>query len=67
MSQTARVETITAVGGNLFEIAAAQLGSALEWINIARANNFIDPMLAGTNRIAIPAYSQTFADGIGPQ
>ena len=67
MLQTARVRTITVVGGNLFAIAAAQFGSALQWINIARANNLIDPMLDGINQIAIPTYSKTFADGIGPQ
>ena len=61
------MQMITTVGGNLFEIAAAQLGSALQWINLARTNNLSDPMLSGQNQIKIPAYSQTFSDGIGPQ
>jgi hypothetical protein len=61
------MQSITTVGGNLFEIAAAQLGDALQWINIARSNNFTDPMLSGQNQVEIPAYSVTFSDGIGPQ
>ena len=61
------MQTIIAIGGNLFEIAAAQLGSALQWINIARTNNLSDPMLSGQNQITIAPYSSTFSDGIGPQ
>ena len=58
---------ITAIGGNLFEIAAAQLGSALQWVNIARTNNLTDPMLSDQNQIVIPLFSSAFSDGIGPQ
>jgi hypothetical protein len=58
---------ITTFGGNLFEIAAAHLGSALQWINIARANNLSDPILSGQTQLKIPDYSAAFADGIGPQ
>jgi hypothetical protein len=61
------LETITVIGGNLFEIAAAELGDALQWINIARTNNLKDPMLSGQIQIVIPAYSSIFSDGIGPQ
>jgi hypothetical protein len=61
------MQSITTVGGNLFEVAAAQLGSALQWINIARTNDISDPMLSGQNQIKIPAYSTTFSDGIGTQ
>jgi hypothetical protein len=67
MAQGADVLTITTVGGNLFEIAAMRLGSALQWINIARANNLTDPMLAGQNEIVIPPFSSVYSDGIGPQ
>jgi hypothetical protein len=58
---------ITTIGGNLFEIAAAQFGDALQWINIARCNHLIDPMLTGQNELVIPQFSSTFSDGIGPQ
>ncbi len=59
--------TITTIGGNLFAIAALELGSALQWINIARANNLIDPMLSGQIQLVIPPFSPAFSDGIGPQ
>jgi hypothetical protein len=61
------IRTITTIGGNLFEIAAAQFGDALQWINIARSNHLIDPMVIGQNQLVIPQYSSTFSDGIGPQ
>lgn len=67
MAQGTDVQTIVAIGGNLFEIAATQLGSALQWINIARANNLTDPMLSGQNQLIIPPFSSVFSDGIGPQ
>jgi hypothetical protein len=61
------IHKITTIGGNLFEIAATQLGDALQWINIARCNQLIDPMLTGQNQLMIPQFSSTFSDGIGPQ
>lgn len=61
------MQKIIVIGGNLFEIAANQLGSALQWINIARANNLTDPMLSGQNEIIIPQFSSTFSNGVGPQ
>jgi hypothetical protein len=67
MAQGIDMQTIVAIGGNLFEIAAAQLGSALQWINIARANGLTDPMLAGQNQLVVPVFSSVFSDGIGPQ
>jgi hypothetical protein len=59
--------TITAIGGNLFEIAASELGSALQWINIARVNGMTDPVIIGQVEIIIPPFSSIFSDGIGPQ
>jgi hypothetical protein len=61
------VRTINTIGGNLFEIAAAELGSALQWINIARANGMRDPVIVGQVEIIIPPFSSVFSDGIGPQ
>jgi hypothetical protein len=61
------VRKITTIGGNLFELAAMQFGDALQWINIARSNHLIDPMLTGQNQLVIPQFSSTFSDGIGPQ
>jgi hypothetical protein len=59
--------TITVIGGNLFEVAARQLGSALQWVNIAQVNQLRDPMLSGQNQLTIPSVSPAFADGIGQQ
>lgn len=61
------MEKIICIGGNLFEIAAKQLGSALQWVNIARANGLVDPYLVGRVELVIPTPSSSFADGIGPQ
>ena len=61
------IRKITTIGGNLFEIAAAQFGDALQWINIARGNHLIDPMLIGQTQLVIPEFSSKFSDGIGPQ
>jgi hypothetical protein len=61
------MQTMMTFGGNLFELAAVQLGSALQWINIARTNNLRDPILTGQNQIIIPPASSIFSDGIGPQ
>lgn len=61
------MRVLTIVGGNLFEIASAELGNALQWINIARANDLEDPVLIGQNRILLPTISPVFSDGIGCQ
>jgi hypothetical protein len=39
----------------------------MQWINIARANNLIDPMLFGQKELVIPSLSSVFSDGAGPQ
>jgi hypothetical protein len=61
------MRTITAIGGSLFEIAASELGSALQWINIARVNGMTDPLIIGQVEIIIPPFSSIFSNGIGPQ
>ena len=61
------MQKFTTMGGNLFEIAALQLGDALQWINLARANNLRDPMLSGRQELMIPPFSSSLSDGIGPQ
>jgi hypothetical protein len=62
-----QLHKIATIDGNLFEIATSELGDALQWINIARANGLSDPMLSGELQIVIPDFSNAFADGIGPQ
>ena len=61
------MKTIVCYSGNLFQIAAQQLGDAMQWINIARTNNLTDPMQAGLQELTIPTASSRFSDGIGPQ
>jgi hypothetical protein len=58
---------LTVTGGNLFQIAAATLGDALQWINIARINTMGDPFIDGQTDLIIPNASPVFSDGIGPQ
>ncbi len=61
------MKVITVFDGNLFDIAVRELGSALQWINIARVNRISDPFLSGDRQIIIPTFSSLFEDGIGPQ
>jgi hypothetical protein len=61
------MRTITVIGGNLFQISSAELGNALQWINIAKMNNLVDPILTGQMQLASPPFSSAFSDGIGPQ
>lgn len=61
------MKMVTVVGSNLYQVAAEQLGSALQWINIAKLNNLVDPVLSGQTRLLIPPFSSAFSDGIGPQ
>ncbi len=48
------MRTLTVAGGNLFRIAAEQLGDATQWIRIAQLNAIADPMLTGLVTLRIP-------------
>ncbi len=61
------MRTITVVGGNLFRIAAEQLGDATQWIRIAQLNRLSDPMLSGVNSLLIPDPDPTAGGGIAAQ
>jgi len=61
------MRTITVAGGNLFAIAAAQLGDATQWIRIAQLNNLSDPMLNGVVRLQLPAPDPKASGGIAKQ
>lgn len=61
------VRTVTVIGGNLFAIAARELGDALQWVNLAQANNLHDPFLRGQVTLNIPARDDAFAHGIGAE
>jgi hypothetical protein len=61
------VTRITVAGGNLFQIAAAELGDATQWIRIAQLNNIMDPMLVGLVTLTIPDIDQSAGGGVAPQ
>ena len=42
------MKILTVAGGNLFRIAAEQLGDATQWLRIAQLNNLTDPVLTGS-------------------
>lgn len=48
-------KTVTAGGGNLYQIAAQQYGDASRWTDIAKANGLSDPNLTGFKTLVIPA------------
>ena len=61
------MRTLTVVGGNLFRIAAEQLGDATQWIRIAQLNGLSDPMLAGVVTLFIPDVDTTAGGGVAAQ
>jgi hypothetical protein len=61
------MQTITVTGGNLFQIAATELGDATQWIRIAQLNNISDPTLIGIVALTIPDIDQDAGGGIAPQ
>lgn len=58
---------ITVAGGNLFAVAAQQLGDATQWIRIAQTNNLTDPMLIGVITLSIPQADPNATGGIPQQ
>ena len=61
------MQTITVAGGNLFAIAASQLGDATQWIRIAQLNDLDDPQLAGVTTLLIPDAQPDAGGGIAQQ
>ena len=59
--------TLTVAGGNLFQIAAEQLGDATQWIRIAQMNGLSDPMLSGLRVLEMPARDPDAGGGIADQ
>jgi len=55
--------TITVVGGNLFRIAAEQLGDATQWNRIASLNGLYDPFLQGITTLIIPRVDKNAGNG----
>jgi hypothetical protein len=61
------MRTIVVVGGNLFQIAAAELGDATQWVRIACLNGLSDPMLRGIVTLLIPQSDASAGGGIAVQ
>ncbi len=61
------MQTKTVAGGNLFQIAAAELGDATQWLRIAQQNGLSDPMLTGVTTLLIPDPNPSAGGGIAPQ
>lgn len=58
---------ITVAGGDLFRIAAEQLGDATQWVRIAQQNNLSDPQLWGLVTLTIPDVDPNAGGGIAAQ
>jgi hypothetical protein len=59
--------TLTVVGGNLFQLAAQQLGDATQWIRIAQLNDILDPVISGPVSLLIPDLIVYSGGGIASQ
>ena len=59
--------TVTVAGGDLFHIAAQQLGDATQWIRIAQLNGLSDPALTGVTTLQLPALNPAAGGGIATQ
>jgi len=58
---------ITVAGGDLFHVAAQQLGDATQWIRIAQLNGLSDPFLSGVTALTLPTINPTSGGGIAAQ
>jgi hypothetical protein len=61
------MRSITVAGGNLFRIAAEQLGDATQWIRIAQLNRLSDPMLSGVVTLLLPERDLRAGGGVAAQ
>ena len=60
------VNSITVAGGDLFRIAAEQLGDARQWWRLAEYNGLQDPVVIGLSLIKVPALNQSLSTGLPP-
>jgi nucleoid-associated protein YgaU len=61
------MQSVTVAGGNLFQIAAQELGDATQWIRIAQLNSITDPNLSGVTTLVIPNQNSNAGGGIVAQ
>ena len=60
------MHTILIAGGNLFTVAAQELGDATQWFRIAALNGLTDPMLYGLVTLQIPNIETSQNGGLSP-
>jgi hypothetical protein len=58
------VRKITVIGGNLWAIAARELGDATQAARIAVLNGITDPFLSGQVTLILPPVDGTTTDGL---
>lgn len=59
------MQTITVMGGNLFQIAAQYLGDATQWNRLVQLNNLPpDFVITGSVTLKIPGVDDTQGGGI---
>lgn len=58
---------ITVTGGNLFALAAQQLGDATQAVRIAQLNDLSDFFIAGTVTLLLPEIDATQTGGVPTQ
>jgi nucleoid-associated protein YgaU len=63
MAQRVTAKTITVAGGNLFQIAATELGDATQWNRIAALNGLVDPMIVGVVTLQLPPVNPLAGNG----
>lgn len=61
------MKNIMVAGGNLYQIAAQELGDATQWIRIAQLNDLSDPLLSGVVTLIIPDPDPNAGGGIAQQ
>ena len=63
MAQRVTAKEITVAGGNLFQIAAKELGDATQWNRIASLNGITDPMIVGVVTLQLPPVNPAAGNG----
>jgi hypothetical protein len=58
------MRTIVVAGGNLFAIAARELGDATQWVRIARLNGLSDPFISGVMTLKLPSVDARASGGV---
>ena len=58
------MNTLTIAGGNLFRIAAEQLGDATQWIRVAQLNGLRDFLVPGVVTLQLPEINANAGGGI---